>query len=293
MKIFVQVASYRDPELKPTIISALKKANHPKEVSFGICLQVRPKEIVPHLPLSKLPHCRVVVIEALKSKGIGYARSKAQAMWDGEPYTLQIDSHMRFEKGWDARLIKSLENAPSNKPIITAYLSDYENEEETMNFCLGAQKFNPNGLLSLWGTRVAMKRQRGMFISGHFLFTRSNFFEEVPPDPDMQFLYEESSLGPRAWTHGWDIFHPFQPIMRHRWDRKNRGLNWADKDVTKEGQKSNKLYRQLLGMVPGFSNYGVYGLGKERALKDFERVSGVSFRNQVITEDARNATFRW
>ena len=39
MKIFIQIASYRDPELKPTIISCLENAKHPENLVFAIAKQ--------------------------------------------------------------------------------------------------------------------------------------------------------------------------------------------------------------------------------------------------------------
>ena len=38
-KIFVQIASYRDPELIPTIKDCIAKAKYPKRLTFGICWQ--------------------------------------------------------------------------------------------------------------------------------------------------------------------------------------------------------------------------------------------------------------
>ena len=35
-KIFVQIASYRDPELVPTIRDCIAKAKHPERLTFGI-----------------------------------------------------------------------------------------------------------------------------------------------------------------------------------------------------------------------------------------------------------------
>ena len=37
--IFVCIASYRDPEIVPTVVDALKKAKNPNNIIFGICLQ--------------------------------------------------------------------------------------------------------------------------------------------------------------------------------------------------------------------------------------------------------------
>jgi hypothetical protein len=35
--IFVQIASYRDPELVPTIKDCISKAKNPENLVFGIC----------------------------------------------------------------------------------------------------------------------------------------------------------------------------------------------------------------------------------------------------------------
>ena len=41
-KIFIQIASYRDPQLIPTIKSALENAEFPERIHFGICRQYNP-----------------------------------------------------------------------------------------------------------------------------------------------------------------------------------------------------------------------------------------------------------
>ena len=44
MKIFIQIASYRDPQLIPTIESALENAKYPKNLVFGIARQYHPDD---------------------------------------------------------------------------------------------------------------------------------------------------------------------------------------------------------------------------------------------------------
>ena len=45
-KIFVQIASYRDPQLVPTIQDMLNKAKYPENLIFGICWQYDESEPV-------------------------------------------------------------------------------------------------------------------------------------------------------------------------------------------------------------------------------------------------------
>ena len=42
----------------------------------------------------------------------------------GEQYYLQIDSHSEFVTSWDEKLIKMVEDAPAEKPVISTYPPD-------------------------------------------------------------------------------------------------------------------------------------------------------------------------
>ena len=44
MKIFIQIASYRDPELEPTIKNCLENSKNPENLVFGICRQYHPDD---------------------------------------------------------------------------------------------------------------------------------------------------------------------------------------------------------------------------------------------------------
>ena len=44
MKIFVQIASYRDPELENTIKSIIENAKKPNNLRIGICRQYHPED---------------------------------------------------------------------------------------------------------------------------------------------------------------------------------------------------------------------------------------------------------
>src|SRR6266850_4847037 len=105
-RIFVQIASYRDPECQWTLKDLFEKATNPERVFVGIawqyvigeddhCFQIetRPKQV------------RIQRLNARLSKGVCWARSMTQQLWQCEEYTLQIDSHMRFEPDWDQKLI--------------------------------------------------------------------------------------------------------------------------------------------------------------------------------------------
>ena len=62
---------------------------------------------------------RFLDFDIAESQGGTWARSVAQRLWEGEEFTLQIDSHMKFEPDWDWKLIEMLESMPAEKPLLS------------------------------------------------------------------------------------------------------------------------------------------------------------------------------
>jgi len=60
-----------------------------------------------------------------QSKGLCWARSEIQKLWNSEEYTMQLDSHHRFIVNWDEELIEMIKMTGSEKPIITSYAGMY------------------------------------------------------------------------------------------------------------------------------------------------------------------------
>src|SRR6478672_7522891 len=98
MTIFISIASYRDPQLVPTIQDCLAKARRPDDLSFGICWQRGPEE---ELPYQDDPRFRIREVDWRESQGACWARSEIMGLYDGQDYFLQLDSHHRFVEGWD------------------------------------------------------------------------------------------------------------------------------------------------------------------------------------------------
>ena len=68
---------------------------------------------------------REVRLDFREATGPCKARALAQALWAGEAYLLQIDSHMRFSRGWDEFLVRWLAQAQAEAPQGRAVLSTY------------------------------------------------------------------------------------------------------------------------------------------------------------------------
>ncbi|MBW4572656.1 MAG: hypothetical protein KME31_33175 [Tolypothrix carrinoi HA7290-LM1] len=228
--IFIQIASYRDAELIPTIKDAIEQAHFPELLSFGICWQYQSESELRYIDtLKNIKNCRITSVLASKSQGVGWARSEVQKLWQGEKYTLQIDSHMRFIKHWDILLISLLNLCPSEKPILSAYPPSYAPTRTILNnFITGIKfdQFHSSGIVTFKGSGEDLSQyscpQRGAFIAGGFMFSEASIIHEVPSDPNIYFLGEEFFTSVRAWTRGWDIYHPHQ-VIRLRRKAEGRG----------------------------------------------------------------------
>lgn len=288
-RIFLQIAAYRDTELVPTVQDALAQATHPERISFGICWQYMDVELHYIDLLKPFVNCRIDAIPARYSQGLGWARNKAQQLWQGEEYTLQTDAHMRFVQGWDELLIEMLGQCPSEKAILSAFPPGYKPPRTlvTHGACRSrGTHFSDNGYLNVQAyddLSSCDAPQLGAFIAGGFLFAPSIAFQEVPPDPYIYFT-DEIPYGARLWTQGWDIYHPHRVVCWHYYNiGSSRIFNWNDrKDWHKRHKNTFARIRQLLGMEERTQDFGIYDLGTVRSLVEYEALAGVNFKQRTV-----------
>ena len=112
-------------------------------------------------------------------------------------------------------------------------------------------------------------------------------------DPNLYFAGDEVSLATRSWTRGWDIFTPSKNVVWHNYTREERVCHWSDQKVGygKLHEKSLKKLRQMLHKEDNGIDLGEYGLGEERSLEEFEKISGIDFSNRVLEERAKKGEF--
>ena len=304
-KIFVQIASYRDPELLPTIRDCINKASKPKMLTFGICWQRDETESMEEFANDK--RFKILEYHWSKSKGLCWARSEIQKLWEGEEYTLQLDSHHRFLQNWDEELIEMMKLTGSKKPIITAYAGMYRPSDNKLlnvepykmvpsNFTLGGTiLFRPHHIDD-W--EKLTKPLPARFVSGHYFFTYGIHCEEYKYDPNIYFAGDEISLSIRSYTLGYDLFHPHKTIVWHEYTREGRTKHWTDfneankKSGTVERmwwEMDNDSKRRLRHMLQEEDNnidLGIYGLGNVRTHHDYELYTGINFKLRKLHRDA-------
>ena len=304
MNIFVQIASYRDPELLNTIKDCIDKATYPKNLTFGLCWQYGEDE--KYNTFDDRKEFRVDKVPWNKSKGLCWARSRIQKLYNGEKYTLQLDSHHRFLQGWDEELIKMTELVDSKKPIITSYAGMYEpksnkllNEEP---YKMVASNFTQTGTILFYPHAIEnwqdlKKPIPARFVSGHFFFTIGEHCEEYKYDPNIYFAGDEISLSIRSYTLGYDLFHPHKTVIWHEYTREGRTKHWTDFDTENKEKKivdstwyemdldSKRRLRHMLREEDNNIDLGIYGLGKVREHSDYELYAGINFKNKRLHYD--------
>ncbi len=295
--IFVTIAAYRDPELEPTIADCLAKAMHPEQLHFGICNQHGDERGLEQYRND--PRFRIDDVPAVESKGCCWSRARSQALYRGEHFVLQLDSHHRFEPNWDHTLCEMFHQTGAAKPIITAYAGSYDAEtglHPCVPWKMVTKPFAKDGVLLQVPARIPDYEKLtapipARFLSGHFMFTLGKWCEEVPYDPSLFFHGEEPSLAARSFTHGYDLFHPHRLVIHHQYHRKGRPKIWDDhKDWQTLDRHSKARFRQLMGMEPVTQDLTGFGFGTVRTLADYERFAGIDFKGRRLRAGCLDGT---
>jgi len=305
--IFVQIASYRDPELVPTIQSCIDNATNPQCLRFCVVNQGHDQdEFYSHLDKFRSDHrFRVIDILHTQSQGVCWARALCQSHYNNEDYTMQIDSHMRFAQGWDDYFIQCLAQSGTSRPLLSAYVASYEVTQSSTQFephpgyQMVPSRITEDGSVHCVGhgfphmpDHEPNRPVPARFVSGHFYFTLGQHCVECVYDPDFYFDGEETHLTVNSYTRGYDLFHPYQNYVWHNYRTYPRTLHWDDHDnTTKSSQgltwwqrdiRSKARLRKYLGIEQNNEDLGFYTMGTVRTLAQYEAWAGVCFRKQVL-----------
>lgn len=255
----------------------------------------------------------VIDLHYHKTQGACWARHQIQQLFSGEKYTMQLDSHHRFVDKWDTVSIDMLEDLRTKgykKPLLTAYIPSFDPENDPAGRDMNPWKMNfdrfiPEGAVFFMPAAINNWKDLdtpvpARFFSAHFAFADGHFAEVVQHDPEYFFHGEEISIAVRAYTHGYDIFHPHRLIAWHEYTRKGRVKVWDDHDTSTKNRgrisldwvernnlchKRNRILFGMDGEDPNQIDFGKFGFGTERTLRDYEEFSGLSFKYRGITQD--------
>lgn len=301
--ILIEIAAYIDPEVVNTVKSALIQADYPDRIHFSICYQS--DNLDDYNELKKIKNCRIKYMKESEARGSVYARYFCQQMIEDEKYIYQIDSHMRFVKHWDTKIIEQLESLNDPKAILSVYppfctedmmkkpLDDKIYDEPADGGVMYTNGFRDPSTYFLSCNSIPIKNddyrayKRNAFIAAGNFFTYSQAHRDVLHDKQMYFYGDELPMSIRLFTHGWNVYIPGESYIYHQYERKNQKFP----PVTDAMKIENKRLMALLGIEGKPEDLEEFGLGTERTLKDYEEFAGINFKNQKVYMCAETGEF--
>lgn len=276
MKIFIQMVGYRT-NIVETMRNCISNSANKDNLFFGICLQQ--EDNIPE----ELNHERIKVhkVNWNESRGPGWALRQAQQFYQGQEYTMLVDSNVKFEKDWDKTLIEALESTNSQKPIITNVPPKNDPnvpKERSISYRPIVYQLIQNPLIWPIPMKGVDQIVPNNWISRLFFFTRGSHCTECPYDPEIYFSEIESNITVRSYTSGYDIFAFHKPIVWQ--DYSPTKMNWQDDPnwILKDISSKKRLQDLLQGNLKEFN------LGSVRSLRDFEIYSGIDLLNKRLNK---------
>ncbi len=292
-RIFVAIASYRDPECQWTLKDLFESATHPQRILVGICWQFDPEsdQSCFTLPNPRPEQTRVIKVGLNETRGACWAKSQALSLRNGEEYVLLIDSHMRFAPGWDVEMIDMLTSIDNPQAFLSTYPAGYEppNQRRFSTPRLAPVKFFER-IMSQNSVLLEMPRpMESSLVAGGYLFGFAEMFDQVPYDPHIYFIGEEITHAARYYTHGWDGYTPHKCLIHHYYSRKTATKHWQDEKESwsRLNRISYQRVRHILQIERSadpevLAEIKRYDLGSKRTLASFQAAIGVNFSALLI-----------
>ncbi|GMH89395.1 hypothetical protein TrST_g2316 [Triparma strigata] len=337
--IFVSMASYRDENCLPTLLGAYSNSANPKLLNFGItqqnCVENCKSGVLEGGKIEDVEadedcyeefckgewgeackdgRVRVLKVDESGSLGPYFARYLGSKLWSGEQYYMQIDSHMTFAPSWDATSVKMLNDAPSEKPVITTYPPPHTTKFKGKGTRICNPLFAPSDIESqivrLGGSAAYDGKGGGLprvapFVAAGYFVAHSGFLKEVPFDPFLPWIFmgEEISMSARLWTAGYDLFSPNQDVTGHIYVRRHKPKFWEvfQRTYHSKGGGHNSIQLKIIDRIKYTLKYPEaarhlireqtiltaieeYGMGEERPLEDYMEMVGLDMVGKKVTE---------
>lgn len=249
-RIFVAIAAYRDPEVHATLDDLFARAAHPERVRVGVCWQGA-------APFPSRDGVRVAVYAPEESRGVGWARLRAEGLHQGEPWALQIDAHTRLADGWDETLLALMARCPSPRAVLTGTPPGYTPPDERR---AGRPGHRASARLSgegrpLWETRFiegAEAPVRVPIAEPRFVFGPAAW---LGADPEVYGPDEPAMLSLRLFEAGFAVFAAPEVVVWHRYNAGGdaRPVHWRDQPRWRRLQAASLArWRDALEASPAF-----------------------------------------
>lgn len=302
--IFIQIPSYCDLELPKTIVSAISNATGKTSLSFGVSNVEREKNYT-HIPKDFPSWVKFSYKTSIAPQNIGLQKSRkiANSFYNGEDYYLQIDSHMRFDKDWDIKLIALLniyKEIGFLKPLLTTYPPGYYYADDLterfgslyntncISFLENPSKFEQTYVPSQLAVNTDYMCMYTASVSGGFIFTTGDF-AEITPNEKIAFWGEEILIAARAYTHGFDLLLPNRSYVWHLYHNNSTAFQlnarrhiWSD--FPEEWKILEEESKKELKRIFDNNIIGPEAMGKQRTLYQYGEFAGLDFTNKKVVQ---------
>lgn len=308
--IFVQIASYRDPELVPTLRDLFAKAARPERIFVGICWQYQPGEEPEHPEVDAPPaQLRWRNVPISESHGVCWARAQVQTLYEGEDFMLSIDSHMRFAPKWDEMLIEEWRRCDNPRAVLSHLPPGYTPPDTLAadgkpTFLRVLPPHPQTGEIRVHGERFTTVPDHplpGAFAAAGCHFGPGSIITDIPYDPYLYFEQEEICLSARLYTHGYDVFHPSCLTLYHLYKSdpaRPRRNHWEDHTAwgalnrrARERRDALLGYKDSVPSPDAVQELERYGLGTERSLAAYSDYCGIDFTQRRVSDKTLNGGF--
>lgn len=313
-KILISMAAWEDTHLVDTMHKALKSANNPDRIVFGLGLNY---EVEPDF--SAFSNTIKIVRDkdiADGKPGIIRIREEIRRLVTDEEYFLGIDAHADFDNGWDDSLINDIDELTANgeKRIIsrqaTALSQGKVDRYTYWRMSGGFLSFGIDGTptevsvdyLKEKNLMINDKYFLNYYISCNFIFAKTESFSEIRFPDYHRFPFEEPEQALTTFCNGYDVVSPLSnsivtyaandvkyafPYDEKWWEfvgsDRNNPHHWKkiwiidDKDMELEVRKL---------MITGSNKY--YSLeGSPRSVEDFYQTLGLEKEYRFAVETGK------
>jgi len=323
--VYVSVASYRDSRCTGTINSIFERAQYPDRVFVGVVQQNSPgsgdSECVqvptPCSAMSSQTLCRfakqirVHMVQAEESLGPTFGRHRADRLYRGETYAMQVDAHSTLLKNWDSEAISQHNKTNNHYAVMTNYPSDVTAVDST-----GTAKWDSTPMMCASHFEGEMLRfdsnpeQRvpsrlhgspvlQPFWGAGASFARGHRIVRVPYDCclSMMFTGEEIGMATRMWTHGYDLYTFHHSVIYHQYGPgpggKRPPMFWENGfKHQKDADKSVRRLKHVMGFAQPPGTYEdkdieKYSLGTkaDRPIEKYWRLFGINFKTKRVQDN--------
>ena len=242
--LFVNITSYLDSELVPTLSDLFLKADEPDKLRVVVINKSDKDWDGKEVEQDGLE----VYASPLEESPI-QSNIKGQSKIKDEKFYFQCDPHSRFIKGWDSFIRRNARPKCLFNPPTMSY--EYKDDLEVKNdkpICFQIHEFNSKDVAVTYGVVCNDFREKTFFCSNS-LFCCMDWLKEVPIDARIYNWGDEVDRSIRTLMAGFKIYNT-KPILWHYWkgvgDGKRGGRVHPGQEKANE-ESYNLLRRKLFG----------------------------------------------